>query len=73
MGRTVEGKHFPEGQAEQQAAAEMIGKDGATLLSAVFASGAPDWLRHIPTIETLRRVWVQNYFSRRGRSPLAHQ
>jgi transposase-like protein DUF772 len=60
-GHRVEGTHFPTGQAEQQAAAEMIGQDGAALLSALFDPDAPEWLCHLPAVETLRRVWVQNY------------
>lgn len=57
----VEGTQFPTGQAEQQAAAEVIGEDGACLLSAIFDPETPDWLRQIPAVEMLRRVWVQNY------------
>jgi transposase len=28
----------------------------------VFDSSAPAWLREIPAIQVLRRIWVQNYF-----------
>jgi transposase len=65
-GHRVEGIQFPTGQAEQQAAAEAIGKDGARLLSAIFDPETPNWLRQIPTVETLRRVWVQNYLQEEG-------
>ncbi len=41
--------------------AELIGKDGAALLSDVFDPAAPDWLRRIPAVEILRQVWIQNY------------
>jgi transposase len=39
-----------------------IGADGDALLSAAYAPDAPVWLRHVPAVETLRRVWVQNYY-----------
>src|SRR5215469_7594240 len=38
-----------------------VGQDGASLLSAVFEPEAPCWLREVPAVEILRRVWVQNY------------
>ncbi len=62
----VEGTQFPSGQGEQQAAVEGIGKNGASLLSAIFDSETPDWLRQIPAVETLRRIWVQNYQQEEG-------
>ncbi|GAA2273510.1 hypothetical protein GCM10010368_48670 [Streptomyces roseiscleroticus] len=37
------------------------GRDGRQLLRAVFRPGAPAWLREISAVETLRRVWVQQY------------
>jgi Transposase DDE domain len=39
----------------------VIGADGVALLSAVMAPTAPAWLREVPAVETLRRVWVQHY------------
>lgn len=44
----------------------MIGKDGSTLLNAIYASSAPTWLRDIPVVQTLRRVWVQQFFWQEG-------
>ena len=32
------------------------------MLAAVYAEAAPAWLRHLPAVETLRSVWVQNYY-----------
>ena len=53
--------HTPKGDAARRAFAETVGRDGETLLSAVTASGAPAWLREVPAVEVLRRVWVQNF------------
>ena len=38
-----------------------FGTDGAALLEANHTVDSPAWLREIPAVETLRRVWVQNY------------
>jgi transposase len=38
-----------------------IGHDGWRLLSAVDHADAPPWLREMPAVVTLRRVWIQNY------------
>src|SRR5262245_33515192 len=52
---------LPKGQEAQRALADVIGADGAALLAAVHESHAPPWLRAVPAVEMLRRVWVQNY------------
>jgi transposase len=53
---------LPEGQAARRALAEAIGADGFRLLGAVHAPDAPAWLRAVPAVETLRRVWLQEYY-----------
>ena len=45
----------------------MIGTDGRRLLTAVYEPLAPAWLRELPAVETLRRVWVQQFFEEAGR------
>jgi transposase len=52
---------LPKSEPERVAPCEQIGQDGFFLLSAVYAPEAPSWLRHVPTVDTLRRVWVQNF------------
>lgn len=44
----------------EQLAAE-VGMDGAALLEMIYTGDAPVWLREVPAVETLRRVWIQNY------------
>jgi transposase len=39
-----------------------IGADGHALLKAIYAPGAPAWLREIPAVEMLRRIWVQQFY-----------
>jgi len=60
-GVRIEEGRLPQGQAERDAALATIGADGIALLTAVCDTGAPAWLREVPAVETLRRVWVQ-YF-----------
>lgn len=64
-GVRVEEGRMPQGQAERNAALATIGADGVALLTAVYSPSAPAWLREVPAVETLRRVWVQ-YFHAPG-------
>lgn len=52
---------LPKGKEAQRALAEQIGCDGMAVLTAIAAAEAPSWLREIPAVEMLRRIWVQNY------------
>jgi len=52
---------MPTKQEERRAYAEVIGMDGHALLAAIYASETPDWLDQVPAVETLRRVWVQQF------------
>jgi transposase len=54
---------LPKAMAERQALAEQIGDDGRRLLTALYAADAPGWLREIPAVQTLRQVWLQQYYA----------
>lgn len=58
----VEDYRLPDDKQAREAYTLIIGKDGNTLLNAIYASSAPAWLRDIPAVQTLRRVWVQQFF-----------
>jgi len=62
----VEDYRLPTGKQAREDYAVVIGKDGASLLSAIYAAEAPAWLAEIPAVETLRRVWVQNFYWEQG-------
>ena len=47
---------LPKERAAQLALGQTIGLDGWTLLSRVYAPDAPDWLRRVPAVETLRQA-----------------
>jgi transposase len=53
---------LPHGKAERKALGETIGRDGYHLLHAIYGPTAPDWVRKVPAVETLRQVWVQQYY-----------
>lgn len=53
--------HVPRGEAARRAFAERVGRDGHGLLAAVMAPNAPFWLRQVPAVEVLRRVWAQTF------------
>lgn len=52
---------LPKSQAARIAYAELIGQDGRTLLDAIEQSSDYAWLQEIPAVQTLIRVWQQNY------------
>jgi transposase len=52
---------LPRDEAARVALAETIGTDGQRLLDAIYAPTSPGWLRQVPAVETLRRVWLQQY------------
>ncbi len=59
--RRAHDDRLPAKQAAREALALTVGADGFALLAAAYAPDAPGWLREIPAVETLRRVWVQQY------------
>jgi len=65
-GHRMEEGRFPRGQAERQAVAEMIGRDGFARLSDVFDPASPAFLREIAAVEILRQIWIQNYHAAEG-------
>ena len=59
--RRLEDADLPKGQAAHEAFAVLVGGDGHALLAAVYAPDAPAWLREVPAVALLRRVWVQQF------------
>ncbi len=56
-----EDSRFPIRWAARAAHADQVGADGMVVLRAVIAADAPSWLRHLPAVDLLRRIWVQQY------------
>jgi len=53
---------LPKNRTERHALAHQIGTDGVQLLQMVNHADAPCWLRQITAVETLRQIWVQQYY-----------
>jgi transposase len=60
-GARIDSYRFPKGDNVRAEWAEQVGRDGFTILDAVFAPGAPAWLREVPAVQVLRRAWVEQY------------
>jgi transposase len=60
-GARIDSYRFPKGDQVRREWAEQVGRDGFTILEAVYSGGGPHWLAEIPAVEVLRRVWVQQY------------
>ncbi|WP_316745956.1 transposase [Streptomyces sp. MK7] len=60
-GARIDSYRFLKGENVRQEWAEQVGRDGFTVLEAVFSPTAPGWLRQIPAVEVLRRAWVEQY------------
>jgi transposase len=61
-GPRFEQYRLPKKKTEQEELAQRVGADGYQLLSAIYAADAPTWLREVPAVQTLRQVWVQQYY-----------
>ena len=61
-GQRFEAQRLPQGQAEQIALAEQIGRDGVLLVEALAAGAQPVDGESREALRILHRVWLQNYF-----------
>lgn len=66
-GSRVEEYQLPKEATQRQGLAEQIGMDGFYLFEAIRDGSAPAWLREVPAVEVLRRVWVQQYVVSEGK------
>lgn len=64
--RRFEDERLPKEEGEREALATTIGRDGAFLRTAITAAATPVWLRELPAVETLRQVWVQQFYQETG-------
>ena len=62
-GRRVENYRLPKLDSEREALGSTMGADGLALLDAIYDPTAPQWLRQIPAVETLRQIWVQQFYT----------
>jgi transposase len=57
----AEDYHLPAAEKARETLAEQVGADGHALLEVLWSPEAPEWMRALPAVETLRRVWVHNF------------
>lgn len=57
----AEEMRLPQSKGKRIEMAERIGVDGLQLLCAIFNACEHAWLRKLPVIKMLWRVWIQNY------------
>ena len=61
-GQRASDYRLPQRQTARAALAVTVGADGYALLDAVHTGDAPAWLRQVPSVQTLRAVWIQQYY-----------
>jgi transposase len=60
-GPRVSDYHLPADEKERVAYTTLVGADGLSLLTAIWSESSLPWLREIPAVKILWRVWLQNY------------
>jgi transposase len=68
--RPFEEYRLPAEKPARYALAAQIGADGRQLLLAVYAPTTPAWLRELPAVEILRRVWLQQFAATNDDQPM---
>ena len=63
----VEEYRLPKEQTKRTALVETIAANGYALLHAIYSIPELNWLAHVPAVEILRRVWVQQFECIEGR------
>ena len=59
--KRIEDTRLPREQSKRDAYAQTVGEDGFALFEALENDQAPEELRDLPIIDTLRRTWQRHY------------
>lgn len=65
-GQRFQENRFPSSQKEREIMVLLMGMDGNYLLDAIWSNLDWQWLRHLEAVETLRQVWVQQFYIDNG-------
>lgn len=60
-GPQVRDYRLPDNETKRAEYVAQVGADGLYLLQAIWRSTDYAWLKNLPTVQTLREVWLQNY------------
>ncbi|HEX3512393.1 MAG TPA: IS1182 family transposase [Trebonia sp.] len=61
-GQRIDNWRLPDSQTAREELAVQYGRDGYWLLEQVHGPAAPGWLRELPAVQVLRRIWIQQYY-----------
>lgn len=65
-GRRIEDYRLPQKEKEREAWAVEVGIAGFSLYQALRQAEDLDWLRELPNVETLRQMWLQQFWLEDG-------
>lgn len=65
-GTRVEESRLPQTKKEREAWVDTIGADGIHLLTCIFESDTHNWLWKVPAVQTLRQVWIHQFYHLNG-------
>jgi Transposase DDE domain len=65
-GQRIDDFRLPRSKARRADLAVRYGRDGYHLLRQVRGPGAPGWLRDLPAVQALRRIWIQQFYLQAG-------
>jgi len=68
--RRFEEYRLPTKKEDRYALAEQIGADGRQLLQMIDAETEWAWLREVPAVQILRRVWIQQFYASEPAEPV---
>src|SRR4029077_19583542 len=65
-GQRIDAFRLPDSKAKRADLAVQYGRDGYLLLRQGHRPGAPGWLRELPAVQALRRIWIQQFYLQAG-------
>ncbi len=60
-GARIDDIRLPESRAKRDELLLQYARDGYHLLDEIYTPTAPGWLKDLPAVESLRRIWVQQF------------
>jgi transposase len=61
-----EAYRLPKSDTERAELGRVIGADGSRLLEILYSENTPEEIRNQKAVETLRRIWIQQYYVKEG-------
>lgn len=58
----IEEWRLPRQKQEREAWVKAVGQDGLYLLNCIYESETHPWLREVPAVQTLRQVWLHQFY-----------